>query len=518
MQITERIKMRKSVEYQNKMYPSLKALYSYLIESGCTEIPYQVFYYRYCAGWDVEQILSVPVNEVCKRDYIVGDKVFPSLKDLAKAAEISYDAAVKRRNRGFTDFEIFYGKKVHSTQKDLLKRNQSKTEESRRKDAEIILKGQSFKSLAEAYYRFKPAISMNSFRGRLRLGWSAEEALGLVEKTDGRCSRKIVIDIDNILYDLKDAAAKFKVSAQTIRSRMLRGATYKQAVGIEQIHKGDLLPNMANATTEELTIKKNIVYQGVQYNSLASLAKAYGLDQRLLYNRLHRNKWSLEKAMETPVRGQVIVAGQAFKSDLEAFEKIGRVSFANYMIRRTRKHPIEVCLGLEPMPRTIKQKTKKELVEIAGSNNLSYIQLSKRLKEMTLDEALKHIPVIGKYNHAVFARKPQLANSRGYLYFVTLNTPEGILYKIGITKRLATRFRSKQINSVKAIIQGKLIDVYTLEQRILKEFSDSAYKADKCFEGRTETLLLDDLEEIMMLDLLENEVKNNPTVFQFSEV
>ena len=61
-------------------------------------------------GWALETALTEPLNPGAKRKFFANGQVFLNLKALAKAAEISYEAAVKRHHRGFSDEEIFSGR------------------------------------------------------------------------------------------------------------------------------------------------------------------------------------------------------------------------------------------------------------------------------------------------------------------------------------------------------------------------------------------------------------------------
>ena len=188
--------MRKKAEYlyKGKIYLGVKALYTSLQEphNKCAEneISYSTFYNRINAGWNIEQSITTPINDIYKRDYKVGGKTFSSLMDLARDAGISYAAAIKRKDRGFTDNEIFYGKSVNKTKENILR-----IEVPKIKKVRVVIQGQSYESLAKAYNAHTPSVSINSVRGRLKLGWSAEEALEVVTKADGRSNKKITIKL-----------------------------------------------------------------------------------------------------------------------------------------------------------------------------------------------------------------------------------------------------------------------------------------------------------------------------------
>lgn len=488
--------------YKGTQYVTLRELHKNCVENG---ISYQGFYQRLCGGWTIDDALTSSTSDVIRRDYIVDDKVYSTLMELASDAGISYEAAIKRRDRGFSDYEIFYGKA-----------KKAKPEaQPKEKEVRVIVDGNSFESFAKAYEFFQPSISFNSFRGRLRYGWSVEEALELVAKDDGRTKDKVYLPIGVNSYSLIEASKKFGVPASTIRSRLTRGATPEQAVGLAVINDGDLITVRESTKNAKKKRKVNLNYNGKQYDSIASLARDCGVDQALLYNRIYSNKWSIEKAINTPTNEPVIVGGRQFSSALNAWEEIGKVSFGAYQGRRTLGFALEVCLGIEPLPSSIELNGKNynSLKEVGKEYGVSYIQLLARLKTMPLSEAVIYKPITGRYNLSAFEKDTQLANTNGYLYFITVETKEGVLHKVGITKRnLDSRFANISNYSVVAIIEGTLSNVYNLEQNILSLYTDNAYKAHKSFEGRTETLILTEEEEKDLLDILEDEVSNNPAL------
>jgi hypothetical protein len=100
-----------SFDINGKTYETLKELHSACATNG---ISYQGFYQRLLSGWKVEEALTVPISDVINREYLVNGTVYPTLKDLSVAAKISYSAAIKRRDRGWTDEEIFFGRKSRS--------------------------------------------------------------------------------------------------------------------------------------------------------------------------------------------------------------------------------------------------------------------------------------------------------------------------------------------------------------------------------------------------------------------
>ena len=54
------------------------------------------------------------------------------------------------------------------------------------------------------------------------------------------------------------------------------------------------------------------------------------------------------------------------------------------------------------------------------------------------------------------------------------------------------------------LVEGRLVDLFGVEQEILKEIRSRHFRADEAFEGRTETFLLTAEEEALMLTAITN--------------
>ena len=98
--------MANPIEYKGVTYKSLKELCNKHAAEG---VSYACVAGRMKDKWDLGKALNEPQNKNERKIYKVGDMEYSSLKSLAKDAGISYEAAVKRSHRGWTDNEIFYG-------------------------------------------------------------------------------------------------------------------------------------------------------------------------------------------------------------------------------------------------------------------------------------------------------------------------------------------------------------------------------------------------------------------------
>ncbi|MGM0429772.1 MAG: hypothetical protein ACQEQ2_05685 [Pseudomonadota bacterium] len=195
---------------------------------------------------------------------------------------------------------------------------------------------------------------------------------------------------------------------------------------------------------------------------------------------------------------------------MNAWDKVGKTSFSTYQGRKLQGLPLEVCLGLEPLPRLerydINGVSYGSLADVAKEYDLTVGQLVSRLNNMTLEQAVIYKPSNGRYSESTFEKKPDLANTLGTLYFIRVALADGVLHKIGITqKETNQRFYSHNIEVIKEV-RGRLRDLYDLEQFVICEFSELHYRAEDEFEGRTETFLLLDEEEKEILNFISENI------------
>lgn len=484
-----------TISYKGELYPSLKKLVESQASNGVT---YAVVATRVRDGWDLEKSLSEPKNKNARKTYCIDNIEFTNLKDLAKAAGISYNAAVKRSHRGWSDKEIFYGRTKTEELKHL------KVKKPRGKS--VVVGGNQYENLRHAFDSLNPKCTLNTVRARLRIGWSIEDALDVKEKIDGRKSNARKLTIDGETLSLGDAVNKFNVPYPTILDRLTRGATTEQAVGLENIGRGDLLTQSIVYKDRRKRERKIYVVDGVSYKSVAELASAYELPRALVYNRMRDNGWTAERAVKEDITETVEVQGVSYRSAMAAWDAIGKTSFSTYQSRKSQGLSLGVCLGLEPLPSLgryeVNGVTYGSLAELAGAYNLTFCQLTSRLNNMSLEQAVTYQPSNGRFSKSGFDRNPELANTLGRLYFVRIALSNGVLHKIGITKKeTSQRFHAYNIKVITEI-KGKLRELYNLEQSIIREFSHLHYRAEDEFEGKTETFLLMDEEEKEVLNFI----------------
>lgn len=372
-----------------------------------------------------------------RRQYVVGDMIFPDLVSLAKAAGISYAAAVKRKDRGCSDYEIYHGRQR-------VKKLGTVSPSERSDRHSVYVNGERYKNLREAYDNLRPKAKLNAVRQRLLNGWSLEEALEIVEKVDGR----------------------------TLRIHHKRGPIERN---------------------------RNYMVDGAIYDSIADLARAHGLRYSLVYDRIKVYGWSAEKAVRGIVWEPVVVGGRKFKSAMNAWDEIGKTSFMTFQGRKNLGYSLAICLGLEPLPKVdryvVYGKSYPSLEAVADEFGLSVGQLSNRVNSMTIEEAVEHNPRTGKYSTKRFQEDPELGASIGVLYLVRIEIDGTLLHKIGITKKsIKSRFRGYAFTEI-ACRRDTLENLYDAEQMIVDRYADYLFRADESFDGKTETFILNSQQE-----------------------
>lgn len=488
--------MANPVKFNGIEYSSLKSLFDSKAEK---EITYSMFTSRIRNEWSLERALTEKPHKYTRRTYHSDKKKFPTLKKISEAAGISYQAAVKRMHRGWTDDEILNGK---------AKKHKKNKKDKKERGHQITIMGITYENIRKAHDSLQPSASLNTVKARLRYGWSTEEALEVIKKTDGRKENKksIKITLNGIIFNAKEISEKFNLPYSTVVDRIKRGATAEQAVGLAPIYRNDLIPQTEAYKNRKPIVKKTYTVDGVKYKSINELANEFKLSPRLVYNRMRDNGWSAKKAVTEPIYESVTVNGKKFRSAMSAWEEIGQTSFSTYTARKSNGHTLEACLGLEPLPSLeryeLHGKTYSTITEIATSHNLTVGQLSSRLQKMSLEEAIDYSPSNGRYSEAIFKENPDLAKSIGRLYFIKIKFETGTLHKIGITqKEISQRFLGFDYQIISEY-RGELSLLYKIEQKILSNFRNYHYRADEEFEGKTETFLLMDEEEMEILSFI----------------
>lgn len=135
--------------------------------------------------------------------------------------------------------------------------------------------------------------------------------------------------------------------------------------------------------------------EGVEYENLPSIARAYGLSESRIYRRYQRGMRGTELVppkfrkdyVPPPPKPklkqsrQIEVGGVPYRSAREACRNLG-VNITTYANRRSKGYTVEQSLGLEPIPKRSPRKGK--IYEVQGEKySLTEISQKFKIKMMT---------------------------------------------------------------------------------------------------------------------------------------
>ena len=150
-----------------------------------------------------------------------------------------------------------------------------------RKDFKV--RGKPFASITAAAKHF--GANVGNVGRRLRSGWTVEEALGLAPHLICRPLQMVRIETSQGVFpSIQDAAKHFGIEAATISSRLAKGWTADQVVGIEYRKRK---PKSAAA----------VICVGKSYPNRWELARAFGKKPQLVAKRIVSG-WTPEQAVD----------------------------------------------------------------------------------------------------------------------------------------------------------------------------------------------------------------------------
>jgi len=136
----------------------------------------------------------------------------------------------------------------------------------------------SIKELSVAYKKIPQSVAK-----RVRDGWTAEEAVGLVKRK--RKGHGTSIAVEGIEYPtIKDACEKYSVNPKVIRARISNGYSAEDAILGNLKDRGPRL------------FSKNFIFDNVSYSSGRKVEEKFGVKWSLVDRRI-KNGWSKEQAL-----------------------------------------------------------------------------------------------------------------------------------------------------------------------------------------------------------------------------
>ncbi len=228
-------------------------------------IPYELFHGRRKLKWDLERILTEPLNDRNRKpctDHLGNH--YPSETAMAEAYGLPPGTLKTRLQTYGWDLE-------RALTTPVAKRKI--TRQSSYQDH----KGNEYptmKALCEAY-GIQPHIYYNRYRIR---GWDLKKTLTTP------VPHNIVTDrLGNEYQSLEDMARAYGINSNALRTRLKSGWDTESAL---------TLPVRRNHIIRD--------HKGNEFPTLKAMAKAYGISFDTLYSRLRAN-WDLEAALTTPV-------------------------------------------------------------------------------------------------------------------------------------------------------------------------------------------------------------------------
>lgn len=324
---------------------------------------------------------------------------------------------------------------------------------------------------------------------------------------DGRSERGVRHELLGKKYSIEELSELYKVPVATIRDRLKRGATTRQAVGLDPIKQGDLLLQRQAPRTKRQSI--NLVVKGKTYKSYKALADDYGLQVYVVRQRIVDYGYTAQEAVTMNGKGKAVsVSGRTYKSLAEAANAHG-MTLEILLGRLAQGRTMEEALGLALYKTSssieYNGKVYKSLLDVSQDVRISVGAIRSRTKKgMSLADAIalgERIINTGRYNATILSRDPDLASKPALLYFVEIEIDGERRHKIGITTQtIEDRLAPEGYEySVIKSVEGMLIECFNLEQELLELVAE---KRDQSVTSN----MLDGYSEIVRLSSKDVEV------------
>ena len=476
-------------------YSSLKDFYKN--NEAKIQVSYGVLLNNFKSGIPIENAIKKQPRKKVKLKhskhgpFFVEGKKYLNIPSLAQEYQLNANTVFKRLERGKRGDDLIPEKKRKYFKPPILEPKKYK----------YYIEGNGFNSKPDMckYY----GINYSTYRRRIKKGFSTEEALGIVKVADKR--HVVIKDKQNLKaseVDLVINGKWFKSISELAREYDMKEVTLRN-----RILRQRLSPEEAVNRPIEKKEKFNFSINGIEYESIPKLAKAFNLEPYIVYQRIKKG-FTVEEAVQKSIKGKNIeVAGKKFSSIAEAaryYNLIPENVQRNLKVGMTN----EQALGLEST-RPLKYEWKNNKFETIGElasfvskqTNVPTKLLKGRMQRgMTIDEAIKlgyeKILSPGRYNLTILKRDKSLANKSAILYFVEIKYEDKIFYKIGITTRDSEKRLRNYNHKVISECNGKLIQIYEFEQLLLKQYNHRKMSKDFdiYLDGMTEFLELSDSE------------------------
>jgi len=483
-------------KFDGKNYTTLSYCYNNNVEKITVGIA--TVRSRLKEGWSLEDALLKPKQKTITTklgEHTVEGKVYENLPSISEEYGISLNTIYKRYSRGSRGDDLVPPERRKNYIKPIQEVKYG-----------FYAAGIGYSSAADACKNL--GIKYVTFNSRMRRGLSIEQALEIEVVADGRVARKKLYDVNEEQKTVDELSQIYDVPRATIRDRLKRGASIRQALNLDEIVEGSLGKQRDVKTKKRTRIRLEV--DGKVFKSYKGLADAYDLPDYTVRQRIVEYGYSAEDAVKIDGKGKAIVLdGITYKSYTAAAESLGLSSDVLYTRLDkgwTIREAFELDMKETSWTVSYQGKVYKSLPELAKEKCILVTTLRRRMMQgMSLEEAIDagdSTINVGRYNLTILERDEELAAKPAYLYFVTIIINDKKRFKVGITTQ-TVYMRLKQEGyefEIIRIIEGTLKACFLLEQEIISSLADKRdiEITSDMLDGYSEIFVLDD-EDILVI-------------------
>ncbi|HEY6529166.1 MAG TPA: GIY-YIG nuclease family protein [Cellvibrionaceae bacterium] len=475
--------------FQEKGYETLSSCYEDNIDKITVGIA--TVRARLKKGWNLEKALFHPKEKTITTKLVahsVDGKVYENLSSIADEYGMTLNTIYKRYSRGCRGDDLVP-----------LKKRKSYVDPAREANYKFHAGGVGYKSAADACRKLN--IKYVTYRKNLDKGFSVEQALGIEPVRDGRVARGRNFDVDGRKYTINELSKLHNASEVMIRDRLKRGATIRQAIGLDEIPKRTLKKQRKVETKKRKPIRLTV--EGKLFTSYSALADAYGLPHYTVRQRIVDYGYTPEDAVKLDGKSKPLtVEGINYPSKAAVAEAYG-LTPAVLLGRLIGDVTIEQALGIEikENSRTITYAGEKykSLNDLAIKKGISVGALKSRIQSgLSLEEAISagdRIRNSGRYNLTILQRDSELSAKPAWLYFVRIFINNKERFKIGVTTQTVDKRLKQEAYEFQKIkvVDGTLLDCFVLEQEVIELLYDKR-------DPEVTTDMVDGYSEIFILN------------------
>lgn len=487
--------------FQEKKYSTLSSCYEDNIDKITVGIA--TVRNRLKKGWNLELALLHPKEKTITTKlgaHTVEDVTYDNLPSIANEYGMTLNTIYKRYSRGCRGDELVP-----------LKKRKSYIEPTKEESFKFYAGGVGYKSATDACTKLN--VKYVTYRKNLRKGFSVEQALGIDPVTDGRMARGKKFVVDGKKNTIKELSISNNVPEMTIRDRLKRGATIRQALGLDELPIGTLKKQRELSKNKRKPILLTV--EGKLYTSYLALANDYGLPQYTVRQRIVDYGYSPEDAVKRDGKSKPLTVEGVFYSSKAAVAEAYGITPAVLLARLANDFTIEQALGIE-----IKENTRtinydgyvfKSLNDLAEKKGISASALRSRINSgYSLEDAINagdRIRNSGRYNLTILERDNELAAKPASLYFVRIFIGQKERFKIGVTTQTVSKRlkqESYQFKTIK-VISGTLLDCFVLEQGIIDLLYDKRDPeiTSNMLDGYSEIFNLNESDVEVIIEMLD---------------